>query len=112
MHQPARSTFTIPHLREHDTMSAVTAFFIPKPTPTERKTAAKAKARETAKANLTKREKAAILAYQRADNATRKTMLRNQVDMAEQVRQDALRGQRRDYMRTWRMLRRIGTVLL
>jgi hypothetical protein len=92
-------------------MSAVTAFFIqkpPPPSPAERR----AKARATAKARVTKRERAAILAYQRANKATRKTMLRNQVDVEQQVRLDALRASRRDYMRQWRMLRSLGTVLL
>jgi hypothetical protein len=93
-------------------MSAVTAFFIQKPTAADRKASAKAKARAAAKASITKRERAAILAYQRANKATRKTMLRNQVDMAQQVRLDALRASRRDYMRTWRMLRSLGTVLI
>ncbi len=93
-------------------MSAASAFFIPKPTPQERKARAKAKARAAAKVKISKRERAAILAYQRADAAERKRLLRNQVDMAEQVRQDALRAQRRGYMRQWRMLRRLGSVSL
>jgi hypothetical protein len=77
-------------------MSAASAisFFNTKPELT--RAVRKAKARAAAKATITKREKAAILAYQRADPAERKRLLRNQVDMAEQVRQDALRAQRRN----------------
>jgi hypothetical protein len=87
--------------------SSAISFFNVKPSSAERK----ARARAAAKATITKREKAAILAYQRA-NPARKRLLRDQVDLAQQVRLDALRAQRRDYMRTWRMLRRLGTVLL
>jgi hypothetical protein len=53
-------------------MSAVTAFFIPKPTPAERK----AKARTAAKANLIKAERAAVKAYMKADPVERKAILR------------------------------------
>jgi hypothetical protein len=88
--------------------SSAISFFNVKPSSAERK----ARARAAAKATITKREKAAILAYQRANPAERKRLLRDQVDLAQQVRLDALRAQRRDYMRTWRMLRRLGTVLL
>jgi hypothetical protein len=88
-------------------MSAVTAFFLVKPTAAERK------ARATAKAGITKAERAAVKAYLKADPVERKAILRaDGINSGKIIDMNAFRRRRRDYMRTYRAMKRMATILL
>jgi hypothetical protein len=89
-------------------MSAVTAFFIPKPTPAERKATAKAKA----KANLTKAEEAAIRGYLHADATDRKAILLDQATKTQTARLVARRKWRKAYQRHYRAMAAMATVFI
>jgi hypothetical protein len=93
-------------------MSAVTAFFIQKPTPAERKAAAKARAKATAKANLTKAEEAAIRGYLHADATARKAILLKQAENEQKARIVARRKWRKAYQRQYRALAAMATVII
>jgi hypothetical protein len=64
------------------------------------------------RAGLNKHDQAAIRAYQRASAAERKVLLHNQVSAEEQSKLDARRAWRRNYMRQYRAMRLMGTILL
>jgi hypothetical protein len=62
---------------------------------------------------LSKAEKTAVTAYLRADKVERKALLRaDKVNSGEIIDLDAFRRHRRDYMRTYRSMKRLGTILL
>jgi hypothetical protein len=107
-HRPSLQTYS--PLKGKRTMSAVPSFFTrpQPPCPTVRR--AKAKAR--AKAVLTERERSAVVAYARASHAERKQMLRDQADLAEKAKLIAERKRRKVYMRHYRAMKAMGTVIL
>jgi hypothetical protein len=89
--------------------SSAIAFFNVKPTPAERKAKAKAKPRRK---GLSERERSACIAYFRASATERKAMLRDQVSDEDQARLVAFKLGRRNYMRTYRAMKRMATTLL
>jgi hypothetical protein len=73
----------------------------------------KAKPTAAARAGLTKQDRAAISAYLKADPAERKAILRaDGINSGKIIDLNARRAWRRDYMRQYRSLRRLGTVRL
>jgi hypothetical protein len=73
----------------------------------------KAKAKAEARAGLTKQDRTAISAYLKADPAERKAILRaDGINSGRIIDLDAFRRRRRDYMRQYRALRSLGTVIL
>jgi hypothetical protein len=72
----------------------------------------KAKPTAAARAGLTKQDRAAISAYLKADPAERKAIPRADGINSGKIDLNARRAWRRDYMRQYRSLRRLGTVRL
>jgi predicted site-specific integrase-resolvase len=91
-------------------MSAVPSFFLRPQPPSPAVRRAKAKTR--AKAVLTERERSAVVAYARASPAERKQMLRDEVEKAEKAKLMAERMRRKVYMRHYRAMKAMGTVIL
>jgi hypothetical protein len=82
--------------------------FFTKPPPQK----AKAKAEpEDDDQPMTKRERAAVRAYFKADPVERKRLLRDQGDAEKQAKLDARRAWRRGYMAQYRSLKLWTTVL-
>jgi hypothetical protein len=86
------------------------SFFNTKPprSPAERK----AKARATAKANLTKAEQAAIRGYLHADAPARKAILHAQAVKEQKAKLVAKRKWRKAYMRQYRAMAAMATVFI
>jgi hypothetical protein len=83
--------------------------FFTKPPPQKAK--AKAKPEDDDQPGMTKRERAAVRAYFKADPVERKRLLRDQGDAEKQAKLDARRAWRRGYMAQYRSLKLWTTVL-
>jgi hypothetical protein len=92
--------------------ASAVSFFIPEPTPAERKAKARGKAKAAAKVRLTKAEEAAIRGYQHADAPTRKAMLLDQAEKDRKARIIARRKWRKGYMRRYRAMAAMATVII
>jgi hypothetical protein len=92
------------------TKSAI-AFFVTKPSPSPSEL--KATAAATARAGLSKRDRAEVKAYLDASPEKRKTFLRaDKIASGHLHTPETRRAWRRAYMRRYRSLLRLGTILL